>query len=321
MPRYTRGKGKLQKRKKFKFDGVNQMVQWLSKTSIANPLWEKHFKNTDKMKKEGAPFFHPRSVRAIQTQTPVRLAGDVLSELKKQQKGHPVGGGIAETLHWLASEAAQVTGFNTFKEFVGEGYEHRKVPREQQTFAKAVRATYKDLKTRPSTVEGLTRIPAYDSDRCSVWLQQNGQYLVTVHGTKASWGDVDQDLGIVVGKKAQNEDVQKLFDRLDQERTSYDIAGHSLGTQFIVNAKHHHADSIYLFNSASSPLMESEYLKQIANDPKVTQFINPSDPVSQALWNEMSPDTVSNSFIAPYMRSSVAAHSLEQWYGDLEKTV
>ena len=319
MPLYSKGKGKLQKKRKWKgFEGgVQHMSQWLSKTPHDHPIWKKHFQDAAKNYKQETPFFHHRSLRKVATKTPVKLAGDVLSELKKYQKGQPVGGGITELIHFLGNEAAQVTGFNSFKEFIGQGYEHRTIPHEAQLFAKVVDATYLDVNKRPNSIGGLKRLPEYDHERFSVWQEPNGQKLVSIHGSKANWHDVSQDIQIAGGGKMKSPEVQALFTQLDREGGTYDIASHSLATQYVTNSKHKNADKIYLYNPASSPLMNSNYLNQQANDDSYTHFINPSDAVSEALWQKMSDKTVNNSFVAPYMYSQVASHSISQWFPDL----
>ena len=318
MPRYTKGKGKLQRKRKWKFHGVTHMSQWLLRTHHDDPLWKMHFQEKALKYKKKKPFLHARSLRAVATKTPKKLAGEVLSELKRQRKGKPVGGGVSETLHWLAQEAAQVTGYNSFKQWAGLGWNNRKIPTEAQIFAKAISATYLKVNERPDTVHNLKRLPEHDTDRYSVWQQPNGRLLVTIHGTRANWGDVEQDIGLAAGKEARSTEVEALFDRLDKAGNTYDIASHSLATQYVVNSVHQKSDKVYLYNSASSPLMSSDYLTRIANDKNVTHFINPSDPISEAVFDKMTPDTITKSYVAPYSYSQLSSHSVSQWHKNLE---
>ena len=60
--------------------------------------------------------------------------------------------------------------------------------------------------------------------------------------------------------------------------------------------------------------MNADYLKKIANDPKYTYFINPSDAVSSALFSEMEEGTVHKNYINKFVYSPVTAHSLSQWF-------
>ena len=323
MPRYVKGggKGKLQRKPKWKgFKNVHEMSKWLLRIRPDDKIWVKHFRDAAKNYKKETPFFHARSLRAVATKKPAQLAGDVLSELKKVHRGQEVGGGISELLQWFGREAVQITGFNSFREWIGKGYEHKKIPKEAQVFAKAVSATYYNVDKRPDTVEDLVRIPEFDTDLYSVWRQPNNQFLVTIHGTKAAWKDVGKDFAIAAGVKMKApEKLQNLLDEFDKEGLQYDLAGHSLANQYIINSNHTNADRIYLYNNPSSPMMKEDYLAEIANDPAYTQFINPSDPITSETWHNMSNETVDNSYIAPYTYSPFAAHSITAWYPDLNE--
>lgn len=202
------------------------------------------------------------------------------------------------------------------------GYETRAIPKEEQAFAKATDATYKAVGERPAEVEGLKRLPEYDQDRYSVWEEPNGQYLITVRGSELSAMDVISDAGIALGGTMQSlgeGSVQEIFTKFDEEGRTYDVSGHSLATQYIQNGTHENVDSIYLFSPASSPLMESDYLEEQASDPDYTYFISPSDPVSEALWHKMDTEYVnSNVYVGDYAWSPLAAHSLSQYYPDLD---
>ena len=319
MPYYTSGSGKFQKKRTWKFTNSSHMAKCLTRINHNDKRWVKHFKEKAETAAGGKHFFHKRSIRAVITKTPTQLAGDVLSELKQHRKGKKIGGGITELVHWLGAEAVQLTGFNSFREWAGRGYEHREIPLEAQTFAKAVSSTYFKVDKRPDTVGDLKRLPEYDTDRMSVWLEPNGQYLVTLRGSKAEWGDFRSDLAIAaIGKKQEHSELQDLLDKFDSEGKTYDLAGHSLSTQYIIHSQHQNSDKIYLFNSASSPAMSGDYLDEIANDPSYTHFVNPSDAVSEAIWQKMSDETVENSYVAPYTYSPFAAHSITNWYKDLE---
>lgn len=322
MPQYVRGrKGKFQTKLKWTgFDDPEHVSQWLTRTSVKDPIWVENFKDKALRytNEQGKLFLHPRTLRKIAKKQPIRLAGDVLSELKQHRKGEKIGGGIMEALHWFGSEASNILGVNAFKEWVGLGYDHRNIPNEAQIFAKAVDVTYFDKYKRPSEVGGLKRLPQYDTERYSVWLEPNGQYLVTVHGTKMNLADLRQDAGIAAGFTMKNNQLQALFKQFDKDGQAYDVASHSLATQYVTNSTHSNADKIYLFNPASSPLMNSTYLKKIANDPSYTYFINPSDAISEAVFQKMNNETIDHSYISKYTYSPLASHSLTQWYNEEE---
>lgn len=315
MPRYL----KAGERKQWRYKNVHHLKSFLTRVDPKNAIWKKHFVQAAKNYKKKEPFLHPRSLRTIYTKHPVDIAGDLLSEMRQAQKGQNVGGGLGETLIWFSEQAANALGFAFFKEYVGLGYDHRDIPNEAQIFAKAVQATYFDKGKRPKKIETLTRIPEYDTDRCSVWMQPNGQYLVTLHGTKVNFGDISKDLAIAAGNQMSSPEVQRLFDRLDKEGVTYDIASHSLGTQFAVNGTHKNVDKIYNFNPASSPVMEGSYLTDLANNEAYTNFVNPSDGVSEAIWQKMTDETIDRSYVAKYTYSPLASHSISQWYPDLDE--
>ena len=170
---------------------------------------------------------------------------------------------------------------------------------------------------------GLTRMPEYDSDRLSVWLQPNGKdVFVSVRGTKFTAHDIGSDLGILAGAKMKNVELERVVSELVAQGLTIDIGGHSLATQYITNLPielQEHIDEVYLFNPASSDFMDDNYLTEIANNDKYTYFINPSDIVSSAIWNKMNHDTVDNNYVGKYRWSPLAAHSMDQWITDLEE--
>lgn len=318
MPDYTKGRtGKLQTRRKWGgFNSPDEMSKWLTRIGKDDSIWVKHFK--EKANTKTKPFFHSRTRRKIMQKHPAKLAGDVVSELRQYNKGKNIGGGIMEFLHFLASSTANILGINKFKEWIGDGYSHREIPEKAQIIAKAIEATYSDKSKRPSHVKYLTRLPDFDDDRFSVWSQPDGKYIVTIHGTEMNLNDLIEDGEVIGGKQIESPELQQLFDELDARGNPYTIASHSLATQFATNSTHKNADEIYLFNPAASPLMSPEYLQKIANDPKYTYFVNPSDIVSQALFQNMNNETITNNYIAPYMYSELASHSLSQWYAGMD---
>ena len=314
MPKYRKGKGRYV-RKRFRFEHAHQMRHWLSRIPDNDPVWAKHFRNkAKKLKVEG---LRKSAIHKVANESPHNLARDVFSELRRKKKGENVGGGIAETITHLVSTAADFLGFQQFKEWLGAGPEHRTIPNEDKLFAKALSATYKPVSERPDRVGPLVRVKEYDNPRYSLWQQPNGQYLVAIHGTEVSNPkDLANDAQILAGQTVQDEDVQALFDRLDASEAKYDVAAHSLGTQFVVNAQHRKSDRILLFNPASSPTMTGDYLNELANDPQYTYFISPSDLVSKAIWQKMDDDTVKRSYVSTAKYSPLASHSMSQWYDE-----
>ena len=104
----------------------------------------------------------------------------------------------------------------------------------------------------------------------------------------------------------------------EKENITFDIAGHSLATTFIQNLDLTNADSIYLFNPASSPFQSNDVLSERANDPRYQYFINPSDLVSDALFENMNEESINNAYVSDFKFSPLTAHGLTQWYPDEE---
>ena len=168
----------------------------------------------------------------------------------------------------------------------------------------------------------MKRIPEYDSDRCSVWLEQNGDVFISVHGTD-SVGDVVEDTKLMAGGTVESPDVEALVRKLLDEGRKVDMGGHSLGTQYITNLPEDllaRLDEVYLFNPASSPTQSSDYLKRVLAMENTYWFVNPSDPVSSGLYNKMSNEFINNNqvYLGDYKFSALAAHSIGQWSKDLE---
>ena len=87
MPKYRKGKGRMQRKQaKPRFKNATHFTHWLTKTSVKNPHWQKHIVEAAKNFKSEKYYFHPRALKAIQEKHPVHLAGDVLGELKKVNK-------------------------------------------------------------------------------------------------------------------------------------------------------------------------------------------------------------------------------------------
>ena len=310
MPNYSKGKGRFV-HKQFQFNDYRHMNHFLSRTHHEDPVWVEHFKNKAAENPDG---FKKRALRKIATKRPSDLVNDVFAEFRQKQRGEAVGGGIAESISFFAGAAADRLGYQHFKEFIGMAPEHREITNEDSLFAQALSDTYKEEGERSATIGGLKRLPQFDTPRYSVWEEPNGQLLVTVHGTELDntddWG---HDAKIMIGETVDSHGLQQLFKQLDGMGKTYDIAAHSLGTQFVVNAEKANADKILLFNPASSPFQNSEYLEEQANNEDYTFFINPNDLVSKALWQKMEEEQVNNSYIAHPTYSPLSAHSMGQW--------
>lgn len=303
MPKYTKSNPDYKG-----FHNARHIMQYLTRTSKESKDW-KYFVNAAKKHNQTELFLSHRALTKIKTRHPKELAKDVLHEMKKHKRGEKTGGGITEAFHWF-SNATRIPGY--LRNLIWDPYNHRTIPNEKQEIALALQKTYDEK--RPAKVGSLSRIPKYDADRYAVWREPNGQMLITVHGTTLSGADIRDDLAIAVGfSKTESDELNQLIQTFEKENITFDIAGHSLATTFIQNLDLDNADSIYLFNPASSPLQSTSTLTERANDPQYQYFINPSDLVSDALFQKMEKQGVDNSYIGEFKFSPLAAHSLSQW--------
>ena len=100
----------------------------------------------------------------------------------------------------------------------------------------------------------------------------------------------------------------------------YDLAGHSLGTSYIMSEFKEHSsniDQLFLFNPASSFMQSNDVLKEFANIENANYYLNAGDPIGSALLQNMSRDTLNaRVFDGSYRYDPLSAHSLSQWYRD-----
>ena len=322
MPRYKIGNGSFEHTPIF--DNHHDMMLFLSRVDKNHPEWQEYFvqKSKDYLSGKRVPptQISTHALRKIIHKHPYQLVHDVIRE-SKIPTDELIGGGISEAIHTLAGGLANITGISYLKEKLSGKANHKTIPREMQYFAKALKNTYQSKEDRSKSIGDLTRIPELDTSRYSVWMQPNKQLLVTVHGTKLDFEDISDDLSILGGDTSvESEELNKLLEQLDSLNVTYDIAAHSLATEFSNNSltNNSHVDNIYYFNPASSPFQNREILEERANDDKIQYFINPSDIISSGLYQKMNNATIDRSFIGNYRWSPLSSHSLEQWYPDLE---
>ena len=298
MPKY--------RSRQLRWDGFanhTHAVQFLQKQQFDDPLYKTHFRDRAKGWLDGTSSppvkLGKRALRLIAHTHPRHVAAAIMSEAKLHSKGTDVGGGIGEAIQTIGRAARNALGIPKILEWFGhKGYEKKRIPREAQIFAAAVSATYKDIDERPDKLYGLTRLPEYDSDRLSVWKEPNGDYFVSVHGTKMTAHDLGQDAAILAGQPVTNKEVTDVITKLVNEGHRVDVGGHSLATQYLTNLPmdiQERIDEVYLFNPASSPFMSNSYLDEIANErSNYHYFLNPSDMVSSGLYNRITNETIKN---------------------------
>ena len=319
MPKYVIGNGEFEKTPLF--SNVHHMAHFLTRTSIDDDHWKRGFVNTANKYLNGelTPNVELRrdALKRVVTRHPYQLSGDILLDFIHQDEANTEkGSGIAEAINTIANTALNISGLPKLKEIIFGKAPHKEITDEQKLFARALKDTYKPEGERSRNIGKLQRLSQYDTDRYSIWDEGNGQVLVTIHGTKINLPDLKSDAGILVGRTdIKDQSVTDLFKLLDSNDIHYDVAAHSLGTEFVINGlgKDDNADKIMLFNPASSGLQDSSVLKERANNTKYDYLINPSDPISHGIYQQMSNDKVKDSVISAYKWNPLTAHSMDQW--------
>ena len=298
------------------------MVQFLTRTHKDDQRWQDVAVRTAKdfLSERRTPKYRvlKNDLRKIVHHEPHRLAREVMHDFRRAKSDGDLGAGISEAISSVFGESKHLLGIDKLMEWIGGGPKHKPLSDKEKDVASAVQQSYKSIADRKSRVGKLKRLPEYDTDQISVWQETDKELLVCVRGTKLNWNDLGQDAQIMFGGEVRSSELQTLLHELDTHDVTYDLAGHSLGTQYIQNAVKDgdasKADDIYLFNPASSPFQSTDYLQEGANNPKYTYFINQGDIVSRGLYSDMDQDTMDNRVhLGPYRYDPVTAHFMDQW--------
>ena len=323
MPNYISGN-----QRHIPFENHEHLVNFLCKNHTrTGSLWNKHIVTTAQsfIKKKKYTRLHPH-FETISKKEPYLISRDVLREVKQKQRSKSyVGDGIISAMNTIGHTLLNFTGLPALKEYFESGREKKTMTEKDKLFAMALNDTYKNIDEREQSIhlggETLKRIPSYDTDRYSVWQEDDGEYLISVHGTTLGT-DLWSDTKILAGNTSVSEsDLNDLLTTLDNQNITYDIAGHSLGTSLIHNAlqedEKHNVDEVFMFNPASSAFQSSDYLREEGNRTNYNYYINPSDVVSHGLYQQMSNETIkNNTVLGSYKFSPLAAHSMDQWMDD-----
>ena len=320
MPSYKHGNGNLEIFEPFK--NVHHMSSFLTRTSINDPHWRGFVRQAHRyLKGEDTPPTTLRrdALKRVTKRHPYQLGGDILLDYIHQSEDGQTGSGVAEVVNTIAHSLSNTLGLPELKEVLFGKAEHKKMTDQQILFAKALNSTYKKMTDRPRTIGNLERLSQFDTPRYSVWDEGgNGQLLVTIHGTEINHlKDITDDAKILLGRtNIEDESVTSLFKLLDEKGLTFDVASHSLGSEFVMSAVKKHSknvDEILLFNPASSGLQNKEILKERANNPQFSYFINQSDPVSHGIYQQMDKASIDRAVIGDYKFSPLTAHSMSQW--------
>jgi hypothetical protein len=215
-----------------------------------------------------------------------------------------------------------------------QGFKGDSVTEQDEDYAKLLSATYAE--NRPEVMEHWQRLPQYDSEYVSLWINQDGHAYIAVRGTKLTSGkDLLQDAEILVsgtvpGQSEIVPQIQRILRDLSPDVT-VDAGAHSLGTTLLLKAYEQEPQikrrirQSFIYNPASSPLapLMPSFLnaksstEDFIDDKTVRYFINLADPVSAGFLGDSNIANVvyrTGSALSP-----MTSHSIESWYpGDYE---
>jgi hypothetical protein len=210
-----------------------------------------------------------------------------------------------------------------------EGFKGDSISEQDEDYAKLLSATYMD--DRPEVVEHWQRLPQYDSEYVSLWVNQDGHAYIAVRGTKVTSGkDLLSDAEILVsgtvpGQSEIVPEIQHILRDLSPDVT-VDAGAHSLGTTLLLKA-YEQEPSIkrrirqsFIYNPASTPLTAfvpnflnaHSSTEDFIDDKTVRYFINLADPVSAGFLGDSHIANVvyrTGSALSP-----MTSHSIDGWY-------
>ena len=245
------------------------------------------------------------------------------------------GGGLSETASSIFSSLWNWTGagplWRKIKGVFGKKETTKQIPEADQDRARLVQESYKSVDERDDRVGKWIRLPKYDTDRLSVWMNPDLRVFdISIRGTKMNLSDIVADLHIVGGNKSGKEDEleQEILDIIktntrlsDSNEYTYELSGHSLGANQVMNIL---ADSIktpimervkdaYLFNPGITPTHDLDVAKRATNQERFHWFLNSGDIVSNAAISIRDADSKSEVFYGTPGTSPAGNHSLDQW--------
>ena len=245
------------------------------------------------------------------------------------------GGGLKETASSVFSALWNWTGagplWRKVKGVFGKKETTKPIPEADQERARLVQESYKSIDERDDRVGEWIRLPKYDTDQLSVWMNPDTRVFdISIRGTKMNMSDIVSDLHIVGGNKSGKEDelereIMNIIEtntRLsDSAKWTYELSGHSLGANQAMNIL---ADSIkspimdrvkdaYLFNPGITPTHDLDVARRATNQERFHFFLNSGDLVSNAAISIRDADSKSEVFYNTPGASPTGNHSLDQW--------
>ena len=295
-------------------------------TRVTPDQWEPFYKVTADFlsgKKQPKRILKRKALHTILTSKPHHLLPELHHEIRKHYDGDDVGGGVTEALHTVVHEVSHLIGLDRLRDLVFGAPKAMPLSLHSEIIAYLLHQTYKKPADRPAETIGYKRLAEFDKKFVSVFEnEKTGELLVCVRGSKLDFQSIKDDVKILAGFKAKSHDLDEVLDALEEKfpEKKYDITGHSLGAAYILTelSEHQsHMDDIMLYNPGSSPFQDSDYLKELANNPGIQWFMNRGDIVSHGLYQQFDNTTFQNNVhLAPYTYSPLTSHGLTQWYDE-----
>ena len=279
-----------------------------------------------------ATHVHPAAFEDAQKSSKLQLIHALHAEHKAGRRGQKIGGGLGDAMNSLGKTLFNVgmkplqIPWNLASNLARPLTHSNTVSDHAKFLASAIQQSYElDESKRADYLGNFVRDPELSTEYTDVWVETTTSpkhVVMSVRGTKKS-GDFGDDAMIAATGRAPNRigmDVGKMLSKYPKSHV--ELAGHSLGTQFIAESLREHPDMydqierISLFNPASTPLTEGA-VQKMSDDSKTYFYENVADLVGlgQMLWSEPPKNLVMNN---PQSMNPLENHSLDQWLPETE---
>jgi hypothetical protein len=236
------------------------------------------------------------------------------------------GGGLLETTSSLFSTLWNLVGFgpefkSMFDYFGWTTPSKKETPLDRQ-YAQIVQESYKSIDKRADNVDDWLRLPRFDNDRFSAWVQRDEKIVhVALKGT-STISDVFSDLSIIgsnhSGHEKEVRDYLRDVVRAYGHNYTYDVSAHSLGGAELVNvfneddSQLNKYDRINVFNPGSTPTHNLSAAKDAIKDERFHFFLNSGDLLSNT-YGSLIPSGFENVVWGSASHNPMYNHSLGQW--------
>ena len=239
------------------------------------------------------------------------------------------GGGLYETgssiLHSLWNLIGLGPEFDSLFQSLGWSKPKNRETEFDKLLAACISESYKTIDDRAGSIGDWVRLPRFDNDKLSVWLDRDERRVhVALKGTSTA-SDVISDFHILGDNTSghEHEIREMLRDVIIRygNNYSYDVSGHSLGATELMNvfqeddALLNKYDRISLFNPGITPTHSLDNAKEAVGDERFHFFLNSGDIISNGFVSIVQED--SNVAWSDPTHSLTGNHGLGQWKGDV----